>query len=138
MERAETSEGAARLQWRNSIKEKGREEGQVDEDGEERRIRGQIVQEAVAGIKVKASVHDGEKNDVKRPVEQSFMRSWDCSQIENEEEEESWQERDQMATQWDEGQKFEEILEQRRMKGRSLQLEVMQKVPEIVVHERML
>ena len=87
---------------------------------------------------MKASVHDGEKNDVKRPVEQSFMRSWDCSQIENEEEEESWQERDQMATQWDEGQKIEEILEQRRMKGRSLQLEVMQKVPEIVVDERML
>ena len=34
---------------------------------------------------------DGAKNDVKRPVGQSFMRSWDCSQIENEEEEESWQ-----------------------------------------------
>ena len=33
------------------------------------------------------------------------MRSWDCSQIDNEEEEESWQERDQMAVQWDEEQK---------------------------------
>ena len=88
-----------------STKEKGREEGEVDEDGEERRIRGQIVQEVVAGIKEKVSVHDGEKSDVKRPVEQSFMRSWDCSQIENEEDEESWREGDQMAAQWEEEQK---------------------------------
>ena len=82
-----------KLPGRNT-KEKRREEGEVDEDGEERRIRGQIVQEAVAGIKEKVSVHDGEKNDVIRQVEQSFMRSWDCSQIENEEEEERWQEKD--------------------------------------------
>ena len=34
------------------------------------------------------------------------MRSWDCSQIENEEEEESWLEGDQMAAQWDEEQKL--------------------------------
>ena len=58
-----------------STKEKGREEGEVDEDGEKSRIRGQLVQEVVAGIKEKVSVHDGEKDDVKRPVEQSFMRS---------------------------------------------------------------
>ena len=64
-------------------------EGGVDEDGEERRIRGPIVQEVVASIKEKVSVHDGEKDDVKRPAEQSFMRSWDCSQVANEEEEES-------------------------------------------------
>ena len=44
---------------------------------------------------------DGVKNDVKRPGGQSFMRSWDCSQIENDEEE-SWQQRDQMAALWDE------------------------------------
>ena len=53
-----------RLPGRN-IKEKGREE-EEDKDGEERRMRGQIVQEVVAGIKEKASVHDGEKNVVKR------------------------------------------------------------------------
>ena len=57
-----------------STKEKGREEGVVDEDGEERRIRSQIAQEVVAGIKKEVSVHDGEKEDVKRPVEQSFRR----------------------------------------------------------------
>ena len=54
-----------------SIKEKGREEGKVDEDGEERRISDQIVQEVGAGVKEKVSVHEGKMNDVKRPVEQS-------------------------------------------------------------------
>ena len=63
---------------------------------------GQIVQEVVAGIKEKVSVHEGEMNDSKNPVEQSFMRTWDCSQIE-EEEEESWRERVQMAAQWVKG-----------------------------------
>ena len=42
-----------------------------------------------------------------------------------------------MASQWDEEQTLEEILERRRMKGSSLKLEVMQKVQELVVHERM-
>ena len=42
-----------------------------------------------------------------------------------------------MAVQWDEEQQLEEILERRRMEGNSLQLEVMQKLPELVVHERM-
>ena len=94
-----------------SIEEKGREKGEVDEGGEERRIGGQIVKEMVAGIQEKVSMDDGDENDVK-------MRRWDCSQIENEEEEESWQERDQMAAQWDEEQKLVEILEQRRIEGR--------------------
>ena len=34
-------------------------------------------------------------------------------------------------------EKLQEILERRRMEGSSLQTEVMQKVPELVVHERM-
>ena len=82
-------------------------------------------------------MHDGVKNDVKRPVEQSFMRSWDCSQIENELEEESWREGDEMAAEWDEKQQLEDILERRRMEGSSEQLEVMQHVPELFVHERL-
>ena len=77
------------------------------------------------------------ENDVKRPLEQSFMRSWDCSQIENEEEEESWGEGDHTAAQWDEEQNMEEILERRWMEGSPVQLEVMQKTLELVVHERM-
>ena len=42
-----------------------------------------------------------------------------------------------MAAQWDEEQTLEEILEQRRMEGSSLQLEAVRDVPESVVHERM-
>ena len=118
-------------------KGKGKEEGEVNEDGGGRRIRSQIAQEVVAGIKEKVSVHDGIKEAAQRPTGQSSMRCWDCSQIENEEEEESWREGDQMAAQWDEEQKSEEILEQRKMEGSSLHLEAIRNVPEIVVHERM-
>ena len=69
MERAGAAEGAAWSQRRKvATKEKGREKGMVDEDGEERRFRGQSVQEVVAGIKEKESVHDGAKDVVQRPV----------------------------------------------------------------------
>ena len=82
----------------------------------------------VAGIKKKVSVHVGDKEAVQRPAGQISMRSWDCLQIENEEEEESWREGDQMTAQWEQEPKLE---------GSSLKLEVMQKVPELVVRERM-
>ena len=66
------------------------------------------------------------------------MRSWDCSQIENEEEEEGWQENEKMAEQWEEEQHLEETVERRRMEGNSSKLDVLQqKVPELVVNERM-
>ena len=42
-----------------------------------------------------------------------------------------------MFVQWAEDEKMEKALERRRMEGNSLQAEVMQKVPELVVHERM-
>ena len=42
-----------------------------------------------------------------------------------------------MGMQWDEDEKLEETFERRRMEGSSVQVEVMQKVPELVVHERM-
>ena len=72
-----------------STKEKGRYLGAVDEDGGERRTRSQIAQEVVAGIKEKVSVQNGDKEAVQRPAGQSVTRSWDCTQIENEEKEES-------------------------------------------------
>ena len=58
-----------------STKEKGREEGEADEDSGERRIRSQIAQEVVAGIKDNTSLHDGVKGPVQRQVGQSLMRS---------------------------------------------------------------
>ena len=48
-----------------------------------------------------------------------------------------WQEEGRMEEQRDEDEKLEEILERRRVDGGSLQAEVMQKVLELVVHERM-
>ena len=100
-----------------STQEKGREEGKVDEDGGERRIRKEIVQEVVVGMKEKANAHDEAKATAQRTAGQSVMRSWDCSQIgsEEEEEEELWQKENQMELQWAEGEKLEESLEQRRM-----------------------
>ena len=54
-----------RLQGR-STKETGKEEGEVNEDGGERRIRTHIGQEVVAGIKEKVSVHHGVKEAVQK------------------------------------------------------------------------
>ena len=71
MERAEKQDYQEGAQ-----KEKGRAEGEEDENSGERRSGEQ------------ASVHDGIKEAVQRPAGQSFMRSWECSQTENEEEEE--------------------------------------------------
>ena len=86
---------------------------------------GQIAQEVFAGIKEKESVHDGDKDAVQRPVGESVVRRWDCSQIEDEGEEESWREGDQMAAQWEEEQNMEETMERRRIEGKALKLEVM-------------
>ena len=47
-----------------STQEKGREEGAADKDGGERRLRSQIAQEVVEGIKEKVSVHSGDKEAV--------------------------------------------------------------------------
>ena len=82
-------------------------------------------------------MQDGDKEAVQKPAGQSFTRSWDCSQVVNEEEEESWREGDQMAAQWEEEQRLEEIVERRRSEGSSVKVEVMHKVPELVVHEGM-
>ena len=60
------------------------------------------------------------KNERKRTGGLNPTQSWDCSQIENEEEEASWHESDQMTEQWEEEQHLEGILERRRMDGDSL------------------
>ena len=44
-----------------SKKEKGREEGELDEDSEKRKVRNEIAQEVVAGIKEKVNAHDDAK-----------------------------------------------------------------------------
>ena len=122
-----------------STKEKGREEGKVDEDSGERRIRNEIAQEVVASIKEKASVHEDVKAKAQRTAERSAKQNWNFSHIENETEgeEDDWENENQMDVQWDEDHKLDENLGRRRMEGSTLQVEVMQKAPELVVHERM-
>ena len=75
------------------------------------------------------------KNERKRTARLNLIRSWDCSQIQNEEEEEVWQKDDHMAEQWEGEQHLEEIVERRKMEGNSLKLDAMQKVLELVMNE---
>ena len=105
-----------------SIKEKaGREEGIEDEEGGERRIRGQIVQEVVAGMQEKISEHSGDKEAVQKPAGQTFMRRWiahrSCMKKRRKagEKEIKWQHSGE------EEQKLEEIVERRRSEGKILE-----------------
>ena len=106
-----------------STEEEGKEEG---EEGEERDER-QEKNEKIEGIRSSQRMAFERQNSIQR---------WDSSQIENEEEE-GWQEGDQMAGQWEEEQQLGDLIERRRMKGSSLKLDVMQKVPELVVNKQM-
>ena len=95
-------DSGGKLHGRNT-EEKGREEGEVNEDSEERRIMNAIAQEVVVGIKEKARAPDDAKATAQRTVGQGVEQTWDCSQIEKkeEEEEEDWQKENQMEGQWD-------------------------------------
>ena len=101
--------------------------------------KSEIAQEVVAGIKKKASVHEDANANAQRTAGQSAKQNRDRSQIESEkeEEEDDWEKENQMEVQRDEDHKLEEILGQRSMEGSTLQLDVMQKAPELAVHERM-
>ena len=72
-------------------------------------------------------------------IGQSVKQNWDGSKMENEEEEgdEDWHKGDQMEVQWDEDEKLKVILERRRVEGGSLHADDIQKVLELVVHQRM-
>ena len=103
-----------------SAEEKGREEGEECEKSEQGQKKNEIIEEGIGSSQRMAL--EGQ--------------NLCCSQIENEEEE-SWQEGDQMTEQLEEEQHLEDIVVRRRMKGSSLKLDVIQKVPELMVHERM-
>ena len=115
-----------------STKEAGREEEEEKEKSEERRITKGIAQEVVDGIKEKVILHLDAMSTARRAVGQSVMHSWDCSQIENEEEEEveNWQKENKLEVIWEEHEKLEKILERRSMERSLLQAEIMQKVLE--------
>ena len=118
--------------------ERGRGRG-GREDSTELQVRYDIVQEVVADIEQEARAQVDVKPTAQRTVWQSVRKSWDCSHIDNEkeDEEEDWQKEELVEVQWAEDEKLEKVLERRRMEGSSLQAEVTQKVLELVVHERM-
>ena len=94
-----------------STKEKGREEGEVDEDSGGRRIRNEIAPAVVTGVKERTSAHEDAKTTARRTAGPSPVRSWDCSQNDNEEkeEEELWQKENQMEVQWVEDENSKEF-----------------------------
>ena len=95
------------------------------------------MKNALKADKKNEKIEEDIRSSQKMPLEgQNTMQRWDCSQIENEEEE-SWLESDQMAEQWEEEQHLNDMVERRRMEGSSLKLDVIQKVPKLVVAERM-
>ena len=121
-----------RLPGRNT-EEKGREEGEEVEGSEQRQEKNETIEEVIKSSQRMAfeecCISERKWTEGPNPIQR-----WDCSQIENEEEEESWQEGNQMAGQWEEEQHLEE---RRRVEGSSFKLDVMQKVPELVVKKRM-
>ena len=106
--------------WKEEAqKERGREEEEEEKESRERQVRYEIVQKVVLDIEKKARAQVDVKPTAQRTCGQSVKQSWDCSQIENEEEdeEELWQKENQMELQWAEDEKLEESSEQRRMEG---------------------
>ena len=106
-------------------------------EARQRQGENETIEEVIRSSQRRMALEECCKSERKRTEGQNPIQRWDCSQIENEEEEESWQEGDQMAEQWEEEQHLEDIVERRRMEGSSLKLDVIQKVPELVVNERM-
>ena len=96
----------------------------LHEGSEERRVRNEIIKEVIKGIQKKAidESDESDENQGKTTGGPDLMRSWNCSQIENEEEKESWKERGQKAEQLEEEQKLEGIVERRRIRESSLKV----------------
>ena len=117
-----------------STEEKGKE-GEEGEGSEQRQGKNGIIEEIITSSQRRA-LEVYYMSESIRTEGQNPIQRWDCSQIENDEEEESWQEGDQMAEQWEKEQHQEDVVERRRMEGICLKLDVIQKVPELVVNER--
>ena len=121
-----------------STTERGREEEEEQEENGEGRIRNEIAQKVVkasrgrqARTKMPSRPHKEQSDKVSSKIGTARK-----SKTKKREEEADWQKEDQMEVRWAEGEKLEEILERRRRKGSSLHADVVQKVLELVVHER--
>ena len=108
---AEVPQNSVAGQQRPQISE---EEGEECEGSEQRQKKNEIIEEVM-------------RSSQRRALEgQNSKQRCDCSRIDNEEEE-SWQEGDHMAEQWEEEQHLEDMVVERRMEGSSLKLDVTQK-----------
>ena len=102
MERAEAAKGVTwfgRMKVARKKHKRKRQRRRGARRGQRRKKnRSEIAQEVVASIKEVASAQEDAKSIAQRTVGQRFTQIWDCSQIENEEEEEEegWQKGDQM------------------------------------------
>ena len=140
MERSEAVEGAAWLQWRKVARKEHKKRKAETKERWTRTARkegsgGQIVQEVVAGIQERVRGKDGEKNDVKRPVEP--CEAGTAHRLKMKKKTKAGEKGIKWQHSGMRGKKLEEILEHRTMEGRSLQWDVIRKVPELVVKERM-
>ena len=71
---------------------------------------------------------------MRETTKQRVRQRWSCSQVEDEEG--VWQNEDRMEMQWAEKEKLATSFEQKWMEGFSLKTEAIQKVHELMVHER--
>ena len=119
-------------------KRKGREEGEADEDGGEGRIRNEIAQEVVAGIKEKASAQD----DVKVTAQREQWGKVSCEAgIALKSKMKKRRKAGEKGTRWQHGgmksKSWRRSWNEEGWKETLLQLEIMQQIPEPAVHERM-
>ena len=83
----------------------------------------------------KSELGIGRKDDLKG-IEQSLKQKWDSSQIEGDfgdGDVVDWYEDDEMMRQWEEASKEEEMIAKRNMEPTSLQVEGVQRAPELPV-----
>ena len=84
------------------------------ESGQQRQEKNENIEEVIGSCQ-RMALEECCTSERKRTEGQNPIQRWDCSQTENEEEEESWQDGAQIAEQWEEEQHLEDTVETRRM-----------------------
>ena len=99
-----------------ALKIKCREE--EDEGCEERRVRNEIIKAVIKGVHKKV-IDESVENEGKRTGGPDLMRSWVCSQIENEERRKAGKKGTKWQSSGRKEQTLEEIVERRSIEGSS-------------------
>ena len=120
-----------------STKEQGREGGEPDEGREEINIGSEIAQEWLRASRRRRVCRMMPSGPHKEQLGKGSSKFGTAHKSKTKKRRKKKSGKRRTRWQWDEEQKLEEMLERRRMEGNSLQLEVMQKALEFVVHERM-